>query len=402
MGHADENPAYWDQYSNLQHVQHEVTKNYLEAWFPKLALGINGCPELLYMDTHAGRGKHSGGQHGSPLVAVNALLKHASRDKILANTNVQFFLIERDAENTNALKKEMMTLTLPDKVKVTAETEDCFRVLEEKLDALDAAGQNFVPSFIFVDPYGFTVPGHLLRRLMAFPKVELFINVIWRELDMAISHGRSVVKPEAPIVRGLFDNHEDERSDGNAVEVRRAGDGKSASWSRTLDVIFNGPAWRTIDSPDDDERADQCADLFRKIVNARWGTHLRMLDCGRTRYFLLHLTNNDCGRELMKTVIWKSCPDGGFSASKSNNPRQRLLIERTPNLEPLRRWVIDRLSSRPRKWAELTNGILAELWLEKHLNQVIREMGKDGVITSSNGKFFASNNPELRLVAVPN
>ncbi len=38
-----------------------------------------------------------------------------------------------------------------------------------------------------IDPYGFKVPGQLLAQLMDVgQQVELFVNVIWRELDMAI------------------------------------------------------------------------------------------------------------------------------------------------------------------------------------------------------------------------
>ena len=41
------------------------------------------------------------------------------------------------------------------------------------------------PGFIFLDPYGFKIPGQLLRRIMGFSKVELFVNVIWRDRNPA-------------------------------------------------------------------------------------------------------------------------------------------------------------------------------------------------------------------------
>src|SRR5687768_17425667 len=71
---ADTNPEYWSEYSNLQHVKHSVIKNYLNGWFPKMTLGPTGVRRLLYIDTHAGRGKHLEGQLGSPLVALTTLL----------------------------------------------------------------------------------------------------------------------------------------------------------------------------------------------------------------------------------------------------------------------------------------------------------------------------------------
>ena len=40
------------------------------------------------------------------------------------------------------------------------------------------------PAFLFVDPYGFKIPAQLLGDLMKAGRVELFINVMWRELDM--------------------------------------------------------------------------------------------------------------------------------------------------------------------------------------------------------------------------
>ena len=42
------------------------------------------------------------------------------------------------------------------------------------------------PAFLFVDPCGFKIPAPLLGDLMKAGRVELFINVMWRELDMLI------------------------------------------------------------------------------------------------------------------------------------------------------------------------------------------------------------------------
>src|SRR5262249_33242321 len=154
--------------------------------------------------------------------------------------------------------------------------------------------------------------------------VELFVNVIWRELDMAMQQVRGVARPQRPQNdANLFSDHVDAPT--AEVSVRRS-PASRASLEATLKSVFNGDDWRKIDSADDDERADQCADLFRQITGARWGTHLRMLDNGRVRYFLLHLTNHDAGRDRMKDSMWKACPDGGFYASKADNPRQQTLV----------------------------------------------------------------------------
>ena len=69
MNSSDPNAQYWSEYSNLQRVKHDLIKKYLEGWFPKMTLGPSGAKRLLYIDTHAGRGKHLNGQLGSPLVA---------------------------------------------------------------------------------------------------------------------------------------------------------------------------------------------------------------------------------------------------------------------------------------------------------------------------------------------
>jgi hypothetical protein len=96
MSQADSNPEYWDDYSNLQHVKHELIKEYLKGWFPKMLLGPTGCRQLLYIDTHAGRCKYRTGQQGSPLVALTTLLEHTSCPQMLQNAKVYFHFIEGD------------------------------------------------------------------------------------------------------------------------------------------------------------------------------------------------------------------------------------------------------------------------------------------------------------------
>lgn len=366
MSVADTNPEYWCEYSNLQHVKHALIRNYLNGWFPKMVLGPRGCSRLLYIDTHAGRGKHLNGQLGSPLVALTTLLSHDVRTQLLEKSEVRFFFIERDAANVAALNRELAAHILPSNVFAEAQHGDSFQIIEDEITAFEKDGKRLAPGFFFVDPYGFKLPGRLLRKLLSYPKVELFVNVIWRELDMAIQHGRA--------------------------------DDESALIP-TLNSVFDGEDWKKIDATDADARADQCADLFRKITGAKWGTHIRMLDNGRIRYFLLHLTKSDAGRDLMKDCIWKACPAGGYYASKSDDPHQRFLIEPEPDLTPLRQWVKEKLTVSPKRWQALTEALREELWLEKHLNEVIREMRKEGDIEGDEftGKFAQSNNPRLRV-----
>lgn len=366
MSEPDTNPDYWSEYSNLQHVKHAIVRNYLNGWFPKLSLGQFGVRRLLYIDTHAGRGKHLAGQLGSPLVALTTLLEHSARDQILGRTEVRYIFIERNQSNLEALRQELSQCDIPSNVFVDTTDGDCFEIITDAIGRLEQEGKRLAPGFIFLDPYGFKIPGQLLRRIMEFPKTELFVNVIWRKLDMAIAQAKSGAQP------GMVS---------------------------TLDSVFAGDEWRQIDADSSDERAEQCAALFQAISRANWGTHIRMMDNNRIRYFLLHLTNHDAGRDLMKECIWKACPDGGFLASKSDNPAQRLLIEPEPDLAPLRQWITAQLANNARRWNDLTNALRAQLWLGKHLNECIREIRREGLLVAESytERFSQKVNPLLRL-----
>jgi hypothetical protein len=155
-----------------------------------------------------------------------------------------------------------------------------------------------------------------------------------------------------------------------------------------------------ITSSDYDERAEQCAIFFRKMTGARWATFVRMLgDNKLTRYFLLHLTNHDAGRDLMKNCVWKVCPEGGYLVRKADDPAQEVLIKPNPDLAPLRAWVIGKLSERAQKWKTLTDAVRSEVWRESHLNQVVRELRKEGKIEGEaySGRFAVKHNPLLRV-----
>ena len=362
--YADRSPTYWTEYSNLQKVKHDLIREYLNGWFPKLGLWAG---RIVYLDTHAGRGRHMSGEDGSPLVALTTFLSHSSRDRILTNAEVCFFLVERDAENYDQLQEEIASLgELPRNLTVHPTQGESFALLQELVGDLRSDGAELAPAFVFVDPYGFKVPGSVLADLMSFRRVELFINVIWRELDMAISHGRK------------------DQDGGHA---------------RNLDDIFGSRRWLTeINSTDADERAEQAVNLMRGMVGATWATHIRMLGPNNaTRYLLLHLTNHDAGRELMKDCMWKVCPEGGFYARRSDDPRQALLITPEPNLQPLEEWVLEQLRSRPMRWSELSERVVAEVWRRPQLNATVRQLRRSGVILDRDytGRFSPKANPLL-------
>ena len=80
----------------------------------------------------------------------------------------------------------------------------------------------------------FKVPVHLLKKLMEYRGVEIFINIMWRELSMAISQGLS-----------------------------------NKGMGRLLDGIFDGSEWQKLIGLDFNTQADACVQLFREKVGAK-------------------------------------------------------------------------------------------------------------------------------------
>lgn len=359
---ADPSPEYWQEYGPFQHVKHRLIKHYLDGWFPKLGTWAG---RVLYVDTHAGRGRHSSGHAGSPLIALDTLLRHSYRDELLRTSEVRFIFIERDPDNLNRLEAERKKFgALPSGVHVDMRAGDAYQILSGTLQHLQRSGANMAPAFIFVDPYGFKVPGDLLAQLMAAGRVELFVNVIWRELDMAIRQNQ-------PPEHGL---------------------------ARTLDGLFQGDSWRAIEGDTADERMDRVLRLLSDKIGAEWHTCFRMSSGGRaTRYLLLHLTNHDQGRDLMKECIWRVAPGGDFEIRQSDDPKQPLLIQPDPDLSPLQTWLLERLHQRPYAQRELRQELRSTLWLPSHLNQVARHLVKAKEIDEAAGLLSVPANQRLPL-----
>jgi three-Cys-motif partner protein len=326
---------------------------------------------VLYVDTHAGRGRYESGDPGSPVIALQTLLRHSYRDKLLNASEFNFLFIERDPANLAALEGELsLVRPLPARVNVETSQDDAFEKLSAILDDLRRDRARMAPAFLFVDPYGFKIPAHLLSDLMKAGRVELFINVMWRELDMLVQQRPDPSTPHA----------------------------------RTLDEIFGSDDWRTkVTGTGMDERLGRAIPVMARGIGAKWWTSaVRMVTGGQaTRYVLLHLTNSDDGRDLMKECAWSVSPAGEFLVRRSDNPDQQFLIKPEPDLRSLRDWIIGRLSRRPERWQDLHGAVRPEWWLPKHVNEVVRGLKKEGVITADavpGRKFGAAANPVLRLV----
>lgn len=105
---------YWASYTPIQRAKHDLLRRYLGGWFPILA-SFSG--RVVYVDSHAGRGRHACGEAGSPLVALETLLTHSHRDHILSRCNVVFRFMEQNPNHVERLKEELTQLgPLPENV----------------------------------------------------------------------------------------------------------------------------------------------------------------------------------------------------------------------------------------------------------------------------------------------
>lgn len=356
MSSVDE--KYWAEYDGLQNAKHQLLRTYLGGWFPILS---SWQGRVLYIDCHAGRGRHETGDEGSPVLALRLLLEHTHRDRILSSTEVHYFLFEVNEANYAALRSQLDQFgDLPGNIHVHTHCEDYESHLKAAIDELRSNKLTLAPSIAFVDPYGFTLSMRFLNDLLSFPRCELLINFMYRYIDMAIHN---------------------------------------PAQSENMDRLFGCDQWGSLVAIEDpDARAQATIGLFSSQLAARHVTHMLMMgDNNVLKYVLIHATNHDRGRQLMKEAVWSVTPDGAFAAHEARSPDQLVLIVPDPDLRPLRRAMVREFAGSTRHMQQLYTWLLPQMYLPKHLHQVLRQLRDEGTVEFSGyaGRFAFNKNPQV-------
>lgn len=277
-------------------AKHAILRRYLQAWLPIMAR-YNG--RIVFIDGFAGPGRYSGGEPGSPIIAIETLLQHPQFRQPQPGREVVFLFIEKDPARVAALRGELEALapSMPDWVKVEVYEGEFAEHLERILDAVDEEGGRLAPTFAFIDPFGFSgIPLQLIARVVGNRRCECLITFMYESILRWKEH------PE-PALRAHFD------------------------------ALFGTPDWRDmLLAGDAGTQRDRIVDLYRRqlreVAKLKFVRTFEMINEGnRTEYFLYFGTNNPTGLSKMKEAMWKADPVRGQSFSDRTDPAQGVLFE---------------------------------------------------------------------------
>lgn len=182
--------THWPIQPHTQ-TKHLILRRYLAAWLPIMAR-YNG--RIIFIDGFAGPGRYSGGEEGSPIIALKALLEHRYFKQPQRERKVVLLFIEQDEARTAALQREVdefkKAQAIPDWVKTDVRHGEFAPVITELLDKVAKEGHRLAPTFVFIDPFGFAgVPMRVIARIVENPSCECLITFMYESVNRFLSHG---------------------------------------------------------------------------------------------------------------------------------------------------------------------------------------------------------------------
>ena len=115
---------------------------------------VKGPPRILMVDGFAGPGRYAGEEFGSPLLMLQTLLEH-DRFPALEEVEFLFLFIEQDERRVQHLEDEIAQLDLPANVHVEIQHGPYEEHFGELVDGIHEQGHRLVPTFAFIDPFGY-------------------------------------------------------------------------------------------------------------------------------------------------------------------------------------------------------------------------------------------------------
>lgn len=353
---------YWKDYDGLQAVKHRILARYLDAWFAILSK-IRG--QLLYLDCHAGRGRHTSGDAGSPILVLEKLLGHQHRRRILERVAIACHFFELNESNANQLGHEITKIgPLPSRITTHVHPTDYESALSQVLDRLKRTGTELPPSFAFIDPFGFKLSMQFMNRLLNAGRTETLINFMYRYVDMAL---------------------------------------RVPDKSTILNELFGSSEWRSLASIDDyQKRFGATVKLFSDQLEAEHVSWVVMRGgSGSIKYVLFHATNSLMGWRVMKRALWHELPDGSFTAYERDRPEQGVLISVTRSPDQAIIELIENHFGGQTVWLkdDVYPVVDASLCRRKHVHAILRRAIDRGVVRNliEPRGFTATRNPRLDI-----
>lgn len=331
-------------------AKHDIYRRYLERWFPILLAGSNAYPSVTYAEGFAGPGIYSGGEPGSPVIAIRALV-----DKVPATKGIaRFVFIDDDQRCVDMLRKTLQE-AFPDRPRsevampVTMGKGTCADDLEAALDRMDAWGQ---PIFANLDSWGNApVPFRLLKRLAANVSTEVIVTLLPQHFVRFVSN------------------------------LGEAGD----------DVFGGDPRWRDVVNLPPAAKSRHILTCYRQALQAAGFPYLldfELVPRNGQPLYLVFGTRHHLGVQKMKDSLWEvdRVQGVGFRDPRDEQAETLFAMDE-PLLGPLTRLLQQRLrDSEPVRVEDLRQFALFEtVYRPEHVIKALKPLIDAGSVKIEDG-----------------
>ncbi|MEH7154716.1 three-Cys-motif partner protein TcmP [Neobacillus drentensis] len=289
--------GFFTELQDHSEVKLSILEKYTIPWMRKIILNRFGPRRCLLIDGFAGKGIYDNGKKGSPLIMIEAAMDfyNQSVQNKWSEPGIFIFLNEWDPENQKSLISNIERLgfeTMDNNLFSSSDYKTITIVVENKTfeefltDILKGikSGNSLIPSFCFVDPFGFSsTPFRLFKKYLENENSELLINFIYEHTNRFIRHPNEKIRDQISDHMGLVSLDQLSEKVANLSSIERK------------QIIIE-----TYTS---------------NILNETEAIYVRHFDIkknGKTKMILFHVTKNINGLKLMKETMWKHDETGQY------------------------------------------------------------------------------------------
>jgi three-Cys-motif partner protein len=364
---VEKDPVLWPAAPHTL-AKHSVYRQYLSKWMPIMIHSWKG--NVTYAEGFAGPGIYTGGEPGSPVIALETLI-HDPDLRVRAR-DLRFLFVEKDKRRVAQLREQLTVSARPVPLEdlsrygidLAVEAGDYDPTLVELLSRHDAWGR---PMLVVLDTFGGGVKLDLVRRIANNPSSEVIITFEPQHFSRFAT--------AANVVHG--------------------------------DSVFGDPGWRQVADQPSEAKTGWVVRTYRRVLHEAgfpFVLTFELVGGNGHSLFLVFGTTHVRGLQKMKEAMWEVDPIKGVQYRDPADPDQQLLdIEIEPHTEPLRRELLQYLRHADRQSASVGDlrrfALYRTVYKESQVKPVLDKLVDMGLAVGDGADGYVRLGGSVRLTA---